>query len=95
MALTDFSDVFVAVHDSGINNVIKHIMRQRPALFNYGTAAVRARPSLLCEPISAAPGVTEKITWTAIPFYQANSPLQPSGLLGPVQIIGKSIPVKL
>ncbi|WP_343671234.1 glycosyl hydrolase [Chitinophaga sp.] len=35
----------------------------------------------------AQPGVTNKITYTSQPFYKANSPLQPSGLLGPVKII--------
>jgi len=29
----------------------------------------------------------EKITYTTMPFYQANSPLLPSGLLGPVKIV--------
>ena len=38
----------------------------------------------------AQPGVTNKITYTTIPFYQANSKLLPSGLLGPVQIISVS-----
>ncbi|GEO11639.1 hypothetical protein SAE01_41350 [Segetibacter aerophilus] len=33
------------------------------------------------------PGVTNKITYTTMPFYQAGSPLLPSGLLGPVKII--------
>ncbi len=33
------------------------------------------------------PGVTNKITYTTMPFYQANSKLLPSGLLGPVQIM--------
>ncbi len=33
------------------------------------------------------PGVTNKITYTTMPFYQANSRLLPSGLLGPVKII--------
>lgn len=33
------------------------------------------------------PNVKEKITWTAMPFYQASSPLLPSGLIGPVKII--------
>jgi hypothetical protein len=35
----------------------------------------------------AQPGVTNKITYTTMPFYQANSKLVPSGLLGPVQIM--------
>ncbi|HKG68832.1 MAG TPA: hypothetical protein VKA92_08180, partial [Segetibacter sp.] len=38
----------------------------------------------------AQPGITNKITYTAMPFYKANSPLQPSGLLGPVKIISMS-----
>lgn len=33
------------------------------------------------------PGVTRKITYTTMPFYKANSPLLPSGLLGPVQVL--------
>ncbi len=33
------------------------------------------------------PGVTNKITYTTMPFYQANSPLLSSGLLGPVKIV--------
>jgi hypothetical protein len=33
------------------------------------------------------PGVKEKITYTTQSFYQADSPLQPSGLLGPVKIV--------
>ena len=33
------------------------------------------------------PNVTKKITYTTMPFYQANSPLLPSGLIGPVKIL--------
>ncbi|MFD3003759.1 glycosyl hydrolase [Pontibacter toksunensis] len=36
------------------------------------------------------PGVEEKITYTTMPFYQANSPLLSSGLLGPVKIIAEN-----
>jgi len=32
------------------------------------------------------PGIDKKYTYTTMPFYRANSPLQPSGLLGPVKI---------
>jgi len=35
----------------------------------------------------AQPGVTNKITFTTMPFYQASSKLLPSGLLGPVQVL--------
>jgi hypothetical protein len=33
------------------------------------------------------PGVVKRITYTAMPFYRAESPLLPSGLLGPVMIV--------
>ncbi len=32
------------------------------------------------------PGVTKKITYTTMPFYRTDSPLKPSGLMGPVKI---------
>lgn len=35
----------------------------------------------------AQPGVTNKITYTAMPFYKTDSPLLPSGLLGPVRVL--------
>ena len=35
------------------------------------------------------PEETNKITYTSMPFFSANSPLLPSGLLGPVRIISK------
>lgn len=62
MALTDFSDIYAALHDAGINRVIKHLMQQRPALFNYGTENVRRNLGLLCTPITADPGVTSFLT---------------------------------
>ncbi|GAB2606376.1 glycosyl hydrolase [Spirosoma areae] len=37
----------------------------------------------------AQPGVTNKITFTTMPFYKADSPLLPSGLLGPVRVLSK------
>jgi hypothetical protein len=33
------------------------------------------------------PGAAKKYTYTAVQFYRANSPLLPSGLLGPVRIL--------
>jgi hypothetical protein len=37
------------------------------------------------------PGVTQKYTLTTQQFYQANSPLLPSGLLGPVVLWRRSV----
>jgi hypothetical protein len=36
------------------------------------------------------PNVKEKTTYVSMPFYRSESPLKPSGLLGPVQILGLS-----
>jgi hypothetical protein len=33
------------------------------------------------------PGVNRKYTYTTMPFYKADSPLLPSGLLGPVRLV--------
>jgi len=74
MAFTDNSDFYIAVHEGGINAVIKHVMRQRPSLFNYGTALIQAKPDLLCEAIEAAPGVTQLITvQPPLPLLGANN----------------------
>lgn len=35
----------------------------------------------------AQPGVTNKITFTTLPFYRADAPLLPSGLIGPVSLL--------
>jgi hypothetical protein len=35
----------------------------------------------------AQPGAAERVTYTVMPFYRADSPLLPSGLLGPVRIL--------
>ena len=37
----------------------------------------------------AQPGVEKKLTYTTMPFYRADSPLKPSGLLGPVRLVQK------
>lgn len=37
----------------------------------------------------AQAGVTSKITFTTMPFYQADAPLLPSGLIGPVRILSR------
>src|SRR5215208_2054087 len=60
MAFTDNSDLFGAVDEEGINLVVRHLMRQRPSLFNYGTALIERNPALLCEPIDPAPAVAQR-----------------------------------
>lgn len=57
VALTDNCDLFGSVHEDGVNLVARHVMRQRPSLFNYGTAQVAANRKLWCERVDVAPDV--------------------------------------
>lgn len=57
MAFTDDCGLYGALHEDGINRVAEHLMRQRPALFNYGTEDVAGDPDLWCRPIEAAEDV--------------------------------------
>ena len=66
MALTSNCDLFVSVNEAGINQVVRHVMLQRPSLFNYGTVGVSRNLQLLCSPIDAAPA--------ASPVWVARSP---------------------
>lgn len=60
MPFTDLSDLYGAVNEEGINLVVRHVMRKRPSLFNYGTQNVIDNPSLRCMRIDAAPEVTAR-----------------------------------
>lgn len=63
MAFTDDSDIFGGLHEDGINLLIRHVMRQRPSLFNYGTRYIldnfEEKPDLLCEQIEASEMVSK------------------------------------
>ncbi|WP_148685695.1 hypothetical protein [Candidatus Nitrosocosmicus hydrocola] len=60
MSLTEKCDIYAAVHDAGINRVVKHLMQQRPSLFNFGTSFLASNPDLLCEKITAVPEVNRQ-----------------------------------
>lgn len=57
MAATDFCSIFASVSEDAFNKLVRHVRRQRPSLFNYGTATFVAQPGLLCEKIEVAPGL--------------------------------------
>jgi hypothetical protein len=59
MAFTDNCSLFGAVHEDGVNRVIRHIMRQRPSLFNYATADVAANAKLWCTKVDHTADVTK------------------------------------
>lgn len=77
MALTNDSDFYVAIQDAGINRLVKHVMRKRPSLFNYGTSLVASNPHLLCRNVDVATEV-----------LHAGNPLVT--VLSPLPIIGTS-----
>jgi hypothetical protein len=57
MALTDNCDLFGSVHEDGVNRAARHVMLQRPSLFNYGTAQVAANRKFWCRQVKVAPDV--------------------------------------
>ncbi len=59
MGFTDNCNIFAAFHEDGFNQIIGHIRRQRPSLFNYATAGV-ADQKLLCKDIDAHPIVYQR-----------------------------------
>ncbi len=82
MAFTDHSDLFGSVHEDGVNLVVRHLMRQRPSLFNYATPAFHARPDLFCQPIEAAKSVKD----AGNPLFTEQEPLPIFGTPFPVGI---------
>lgn len=88
MAFTDLSDLYGAINEEGINLVVRHLMRLRPSLFNYGTAFIAQNPDLLCHKIDADPMV-----------YKRNNPLltveAPLPVLGTNGLVGLNYCVQL
>jgi len=84
MALTDNCDLFISVHEDGVNRVIRHLMRQRPSLFNYATADVASNPELWCHKID----VTADVKKYADPLFTIMGPLPVVGSTNPVVLTG-------
>lgn len=68
MPYTANSDIYTAIHEDGIDRVIRHLMRKRPSLFHYGTENVTdsvaftkrfSRFTGLCAKIDHAPEVLD------------------------------------
>jgi hypothetical protein len=84
MTFTANCDLFGAVHERGVNRVVRHIMRQRPSLFNYATADVAANPELWCAQIP----VTSDVTNRHNPLFTIMNPLPVFGADAPPVGIG-------
>lgn len=78
MALTSNCSLFGSINEEGINLAVRHIMRKRPSLFNYGTAFFLKRPELLCEKIDAHPWVIQRHN----PLFTVEDPLPLLGTNG-------------
>lgn len=82
MALTDHSDLYGSVHEDGINRVVRHIMRQRPSLFNYATPFFHQRAELFCHKIEVAQSVLD----AGNPWFTEEDPLPILGTPVPMGI---------
>ncbi len=80
MAFTDNCDIFGAVHEDGINLVVRHLMRQRPSLFNYATIFFKDFNKLLCVPIEA----DKKVLDAGNPLFDEQDPIPVLGTPVPI-----------
>jgi hypothetical protein len=85
MALTDNCDLYAAAHEDGVNLVVRHLMRQRPSLFNYATADVAQNRELWCHRKIEVTGDVEKFNQ---PLFTIVPPLPILGSVNPVVLTG-------
>ncbi len=78
MALTSDCDLFGSIHEEGINRIVRHLMRQRPSLFNYGTEYIRTHPHLMCSKVE----VTKDVIKRGNPIITVEEPLNVLGTNG-------------
>jgi hypothetical protein len=76
---TDSSDLFIAVHEDGLNLIARHVMRQRPSLFNYATSDIAGDAALWCVPVEVTPEVTASLS----PTFTVEQPLPVFGTISP------------
>ena len=80
MAFTDNCDLYVAIHEDGLNITLKQLMLQRPSLFNYATADIIAEPSSWCQPVASSAEVTRRRD----PLFTEVSPIPVYGVVPPL-----------
>jgi hypothetical protein len=82
MVYTADCDIYVAVHENGINKLIARLMLEVPSFFNFGSNYIAAYPQLACNPIQAAPVDPEDplispVSISGIPSLLFNTSLNP------------------
>jgi len=95
MPFTANCDLYAAVHEDGLNLIARHIMLQRPSLFDYATAEIADDPELACSKVPRTPDV-DKYNPTRIFHIQDPLPVlgvdaPPVGLNYAVQLIDAKI----
>jgi hypothetical protein len=85
VALTDNCDLYLALHEDGVNRVIRHIMRQRPSWFNYASADVASNRELWCNPKVV---FTRDVTKYGNPIFKVEPPFPVFGSDAPPVYIG-------
>lgn len=55
MVYTTNCDIYIAVHENGINDLMGRLMSEVPSLFNFGSRYIATYPQFACNPIQAAP----------------------------------------
>ncbi|MDP9107259.1 MAG: hypothetical protein M3N49_15175 [Candidatus Eremiobacteraeota bacterium] len=76
---TAHSDLFVAIHEDGLNLIAQNVMKQRPSMFNYASAAIAAQKNLWCAPVDVTPDVTAH----GNPIFTVEQPLPVLGTIAP------------
>jgi hypothetical protein len=90
MAFTDNCDLFGAVHEDGVNLIIRHIMQQRPSMFNYGTADVAGNKELWC---NKKLKFTDDVIKYGNPIFTVEDPLPVLGTDSPPVTLGFCVQV--
>jgi hypothetical protein len=94
MAFTNNCDLYAAVDEKGVNRAIRHIMRQRPSLFNYATIDVANKKELWCQHVEFTDDVVKHgnplfSILPPLPILGADSP--PVGVSFCVQLTGARV----
>ena len=80
MPFTDRSDLFGSIDEGGVNRFIRHVVLQRPSLFNYATEFFNDNPGLLCKKIP----LHARVEAAGDPLFSVEDPLPVLGTTPPI-----------